>query len=102
MAPVTVMPLMVAVAVPVLVSVTCCEALLPVVTEPKFKLVAETLIAAEVPVPLALTIAGELVALLAIEIVAESGAALCGANVIVAVLEVPAAIVLPVAMPLTE
>lgn len=101
-APVTVMPLTVAVAVPVLVSVTCCEALLPVVTEPKFKLDAERLIAAVVPVPLAVMVAGELVALLAIVIVAASGDAVCGVNLMVAVFDVPTAIVSPVAMPLTE
>ena len=75
------MPLMVAVAVPVLVSVTCCDALAPVATEPKVRLVADALIVAEpppgdVPVPLAVMIVGEFVAVVTREIVAESAAAL--------------------------
>jgi hypothetical protein len=77
-APVTLTLLMVAVAVPVLVSVTCCEALLPVNSEPKLTLVLEALSVAEgaVPVPLAVMFVGEFVALLAIEIVAASAPAL--------------------------
>jgi hypothetical protein len=93
---------MVAVAVPVLVSVTCCDALLPTITDPKVRLVDEALIVAEVPVPDAVITAGEFVALLAIEIVAESAVALCGVNVMVAVAVAPGAIVEPLAIPATE
>jgi hypothetical protein len=96
------MPLMVAVAVPVLVSVTCCEVLLPTAIEPKFRIVGEALSVAEVPVPDAVITVGEFVALLAIEIVAESAAALCGANVTVAMAVAPGAIVEPLAIPVTE
>ena len=70
------MLLMVAVAVPVFVIVTCCDALLPVVTEPKLRLVLDALSVAVAPVPLAVMVVGEFVALLAIEIVAESAPAL--------------------------
>lgn len=102
MNPVTVTLLIVAVALPVLVSVTCFDELLPTAIEPKLRLVGDALIVAAVPVPFAVIVVGEFVALLAIEMVAESAAALCGANVTVAVAEAPAAIVVPFAIPVTE
>ena len=77
----------------------------PVLTLPKASDAGETVIAgfdAAIPVPLAVMTAGELLALLAIEIVAESAAAVCGANVMVATALAPAAMVDPLAMPLTE
>src|SRR5438045_1767678 len=78
------MLLIVAVTFPVLVSVTCCDALVPVVTEPKLAVVGEAVSVAEAgaaPVPDAEIVVGEFVALLAMEIVAESVTLLCGANV---------------------
>jgi hypothetical protein len=101
-APVTVMVLIVAVAFPVLVSVTCFDVLLPTAIAPKLRLVEEALIAAAVPVPFAVIVIGELVALLAIEIVAESAAADCGVNVTVSVALAPGAMDAPLAMPLAE
>lgn len=94
--------LMVAVAVPVLVIVTCWVVLLPTEIEPKFKMVGDALSVAEVPVPFAVIVTGEFVALLAIEIVAANAAALCGAKVTVAVAVAPGAIVVPLAIPVTE
>jgi hypothetical protein len=47
-------------------------------------------------------VAGEFVALLAIEIVAASEPELCGVNVMVRVALAPAAMVEPFAMPLTK
>ena len=87
-----------------MVSVTCCAELLPVLTFPKLTLVADALSAAEgaVPVPLAVIASGEFVALLAIEIVAESAPALCGANATVSVALAPGAIVVPLPIPLAE
>lgn len=85
-----------------LVNVTCCDALLPTLTDPKLSVVDDALRVADVPVPDAAIATGEFVALLAIEIVAESAAALCGANVMVAVAVAPGGIVVPLATPLTE
>lgn len=93
---------MVAVAVPVLVSVTCCEALLPISSEPKLRVVADALMTGASPVPEAVMVVGELVALLAIEIVEARLPVVCGANVIVAIALPPAAITEPLPMPLTE
>lgn len=93
---------MVAVALPVFVNVTCCDVLLPTATDPKFKLVADELMVMVVPVPLAVMVVGEFVALLEIEIVADSVVALCGVNVTVAVAVAPGAMVEPFATPVTE
>jgi hypothetical protein len=101
-APVTVTVLIVAVAPPVLVSVTCCEALLPVRTEPNVRDVVDALRVATAPLPLAAMEVGEFVALLATETVAERAPALCGANVTVRVAVAPAAMVAPFAIPLME
>ena len=98
----TVIAPMVAVADRVLVSVTCCEALLPTRREPKLTVVAEALITGAVPAPEAVITVGEFVALLATEMVAARLPLVCGANVIVAVTLEPAAMVVPFAMPLTE
>ena len=86
-------------------SVTCCEALLPVVTEPKLTVVGEAVSVAEAgaaPVPDAEIVVGEFVALLAMEIVAESAPVLWGANVTFKVALAPAAMVEPLASPVTE
>ena len=64
-----------------MVSVICCEVLLPTGTEPKLRVVADASSVAEpppevVPVPLTAIVVGEFVALLATETVAESAPAL--------------------------
>ena len=103
--PVTVAEFTVSVPVPVLLIVIVFTVEVPVFTLPKSSEAGDTLmigLGGVVPVPLAVMVVGELVALLAIEIVAESAAALCGENVIVAVAVAPGAIVEPLAIPLTE
>lgn len=55
-----------------------------------------------VPVPLTATVVGAFLASLAIEIVALRAPALCGVKVMVALALAPAAMVEPLAIPLTE
>ena len=104
-APVTVAELTVSVPVPVLLSVMVFTVEVPVFTLPKSSDAGDTVMigfGGIVPVPLAAIVVGEFVALLTMEIVAESAVALCGANVIVKFALAPAAMVAPLAIPLTE
>lgn len=103
--PVTVAEFTVSVPVPELVTVMVFTVDVPVLTLPKASEAGDTVITGfggAIPVPLAMITAGEFVALLAMEIVAESAAALCGANVAVATALAPAAMVVPLAIPETE
>jgi hypothetical protein len=103
--PVTAAELTVKVPVPELVIAIVLTVLVPVLTLPKSSDAGETVmigLGGAVPVPVAVIVAGEFVALLAIAIVANSAAALCGANVTVATAVAPGAMVEPLAIPLTE
>jgi hypothetical protein len=100
-----VIALIVAVAVPVLVSTSGCDVLLPTVADPKLRVEVEALSVAEpepladVPVPLAATVVGELVASLATENVADNAPAVCGVKLTVTVSLPPAGIVVEFEMP---
>lgn len=100
-APVTLTLLMVAVAVPVFVSVICCDVLLPTATDPKLSEVEDAVIVAAVPVPETVTVAGELLALLTNETDPDTAPVVVGANVTFAVTLAPAATVVPALTPVT-
>src|SRR5213082_2207121 len=95
------MPLIVAVAVPVFVRVTCCDVLLPSITEPKLSEVEDAPMVAAVPVPDTVTVAGELLALLTKDTVPETAPDVVGVNVTFAVTLAPAATVVPALTPVT-
>ena len=92
---------MVAVALPVLESVTCCDVLPPTATDPKARLVAEAVMVAAVPVPETVMVAGELLASLTNDTEPETAPVVVGANFTVAVTLAPAATVTPLATPVT-
>lgn len=103
--PVTVAEFTVSVPVPEFVIVIVLTVEEPVFTLPKSSEAGDTPMigfGGAVPVPLAAMVAGEFVALLAIEIVAGNAAALCGANVIVMTAVAPGAMLEPLTIPLTE
>jgi hypothetical protein len=79
-APVTVACEIVRLAVPELVKVTLCEAVVPTRTLPKAMLVGVTVRPAWTPVPLSVMVAGELVALLTTETLPVTLPATVGAN----------------------
>lgn len=84
-----------------MVNVTCCDVLVPVVTDPNASELGEAVTVAAVPVPDTVMVAGELLALLTKETDPEIAPEAAGANVTLAVMLAPAATVVPALTPLT-